>query len=189
MNNLQQKRKINPIFWKMPALAAAFGLLSLLAGCAGKPDNVNFNSEGSLPRLPDSTLTPSKVSGLSKLDETKIEIQAFSYLLARHFWEDGAFTAIFLQADDQEVETLRNKFRDHIPPIKPSNRIDLRKNQAPLDKDTGRPAIILSVDLDAPAADGSVSAIGKWYGGGAITGFYSFILKKNGDDWEIQNPQ
>jgi hypothetical protein len=192
MNHHKRKGMCARMILKMPqvpALVASFCLFSLLAGCAGRPDDVILSDEGRLPHLPDSSVTPAKVSGVSKLDETKIESQVFSYLLARHFWEDGAFTAIFLQADDREVEGLRKKFRDHVPPIKASNRIDLRANQTPLDKDTGRPAIILSVDLDAPAADGSVPAIGKWYGGAAITGFYSFILKKNGDDWEIQNPQ
>jgi hypothetical protein len=45
------------------------------------------------------------------------------------------------------------------------------------------------VDLDDPNDDGSVTAIGKWYAGGAVTGFYSYQLKKNGNEWVIQNPQ
>jgi hypothetical protein len=61
----------------------------------------------------------------------------------------------------------------------------LPPNRSPIDKDTGRPAMILSVDVGEPNADDSVDALGKWYAGGAVTGFYSFVLKKSGDDWTI----
>jgi hypothetical protein len=47
--------------------------------------------------------------------------------------------------------------------------------------------MILSVDVGEPNADDSVDALGKWYAGGAVTGFYSFVLKKSGGDWAIES--
>jgi hypothetical protein len=55
-----------------------------------------------------------------------------------------------------------------------------------MDKDTGKPAMILSVEVAEPAADDSVAAIGKWFAGGSVSGFYTIVLKKTGDDWAIQ---
>ena len=55
-----------------------------------------------------------------------------------------------------------------------------------MDKDTGKPAMILSVDTLETEGD-TVQAIGKWYAGGAVTGYYTFILKKDADNWVIQS--
>ncbi|MDR3458158.1 MAG: hypothetical protein P4N60_11970 [Verrucomicrobiae bacterium] len=168
-------------------LAAAFAWLT--TGCQSAKNDIVFTDDASLPRLETNSVAPAHVSSLPKEDEVKIEIQVFSNLLTRHFWEDGDYTAIFLRADDAEVTALQKIFPDRKPPIKESYRVDLQPNQSPRDKDTGKSAMILSVDLDEPAADGTVTAIGKWYAGGAVTGFYSYQLKKTGDDWAIQNPQ
>jgi len=52
-------------------------------------------------------------------------------------------------------------------------------NRTPVDRDTGRPAMVLSVDaLDS--VDGAAQAIGKWYGDGEVSGFYTFTLRKDG---------
>jgi hypothetical protein len=120
-------------------------------------------------------------------DELKIREVVYGYLLSRHFWDNGNFSAIFLQGDDVEVDALIKRFSNHIPPIKPSYHADLPLNRTPIDKDTGSPAMILSVDVGEPNADDSVDALGKWYAGGAVTGFYSFIMKKAGDNWEIES--
>jgi hypothetical protein len=168
-------------------LAAAVVLVT--AGCQSAKNDIVFSDDASLPRLETNAVAPAHVSSLPKEDETKIELQVFSNLLTRHFWEDGDYTAIFLRADDSEVAALQKSFPDRKPPIKEGYRVDLQPNQSPRDKDTGKPAMILSVDLDEPADDGSVTAIGKWYAGGAVTGFYSYQLKKSGGDWVIQNPQ
>ena len=161
-------------------------LVCVMAGCISK-EPVVFTDEA--PVLPTNSIVAPQVPDLSKEDEGKIEIQVFSYLLTRHFWDNGDFTAIFLQADDKEVEVIQSRFAKHVPPIKPNYRINVRPNRIPIDQDTGKPAMILSVDISDPLADGTVPAIGKWYAGGAVTGFYSFLLKKTGGDWEVQNPQ
>jgi hypothetical protein len=108
-----------------------------------------------------------------------------SYLLDRHFWEDGNYTALFLQADDAVAAAMMKKYPNHNPPIKESYHIDLRSNQSPLDKDTGKPVMILGVDVSDPNADGTVDVIGRWFAGGAVQGFYTFKLQKTGDDWPI----
>ncbi|MBW8865315.1 MAG: hypothetical protein JF609_10425 [Verrucomicrobia bacterium] len=168
------------------ALTSAF----LLSGCRTDKEDIVFSDEATAPHLETNTpafLSP-KDSSLAKADETQIELLVFRNLLTRHFWDDGDYTAIFLRADDSEVAALQKSFPDRKPPIKEGYRADLQPNQSPRDKDTGRPAMILSVDVGDPEPDGSVTAIGKWYAGGAVTGFYSFPLKKNGQNWEVQNP-
>ena len=163
--------------------------LCLALGCASNKNKIVFTDDGSMPRLTANSVAPPKVNGLEKADVVKIELQVFGALLTRHFWDDGNYTAIFLQADDAEVAAMQEKFPGRVPPIKAGHRADVRLNRTPLDKDTGKPAMMLSVDVSEPEADGAVPAIGKWYAGGAVTGFYSFVLKKNGGDWGIQEPQ
>jgi hypothetical protein len=88
-----------------------------------------------------------------------------------------------LQGED--VDALTKQFPNHIPPIKTSDRAELIPNHTPIDKDTGRPAIILSVDALDPVND-TVEALGKWYAGGAVSGFYTFSLHRFGDTWMIE---
>ncbi len=92
-----------------------------------------------------------------------VEEQVYSNLLTGHYWDDNGYSAIFLSTSDLEVQTLHDKFPNRVPPIKPSNRVDLRPNSPPLDKDTGKPALIVSVDLSEPAQDGS-----RYPGGGQM---------------------
>jgi hypothetical protein len=76
------------------------------------------------------------------------------------------------------VAAMIKKFPNHVPPIKPSYHIACAPNQSPLDKDTGKPAMILSAEVSDPNADGTVDAIGRWYAGGAVRAFTRFNLKK-----------
>ena len=160
---------------------AALGLL--LAGCGTNDEKIYFASE---VKLPASVAVMSPVAPtLAKADEHKIDMVIFGYLFDRHFWEGGDYTALFLQADDAVVDAMIKKFPNHVPPIKQSYHIDLRANQSPLDKDTGKPVMILGADVSDPAGDGTVDVIGRWYAGGAVQGFYTFKLKKTGDEWAI----
>ena len=161
----------------------------LFTGCGTDKTEIEFSDSGSLPKLDTNStafLPPQKIS-LPVADERKIELAVFSDLLSRHFWDDGGYSAIFLQADDDMVSAIQKKFPDRKPPVKETYRINVQPNLAPRDKDTGQPAMILSVDIGEPEDDGTVAAIGKWYAGGAVTGFYTYQLKKTGDDWQIQN--
>lgn len=170
-------------------LMAAAGLtIWLTAGCVIDKAPIAFTDQPVGPETTNDAYVPPK-PGLSKNDQVKIEIQVFSNLLTRHFWDDGEYTAIFLQADDAELKMMQNKFPKHHPPLKPNYLADLRPNQMPRDKDTGRGAMILSVDVNEPEPDGSVQAVGRWYAGGAVSGFYTYVLQPKDGDWEIQNPQ
>jgi hypothetical protein len=164
--------------------AALGALLTLFcAGCASN-ETIPFASEAKLPEF--ASATPDHVAkSLAKADEDKIDEVIFSYLLERHFWEDGDYSAIFLQATDNVVERMQKKFSTHKPAIKASYHLDLRDNLAPRDKDTGKPVMILGVDANDPDADDSVAAIGRWFAGTAVQGFYTFTLKKSGSDWVI----
>ena len=166
--------------------------LLLAAGCSADKEKIVFSDEAASRQLVTNAavVLPQPKPQQKKLDaqdELKVREIVFGYLLSRHFWDDGDYSAIFLQGDDDEVDALIKKCSGHVPPIKPGYDADLPPNRTPIDKDTGRPAMILSVDVGELNADDAVDALGKWYAGGAVTGFYSFELKKNGDDWEIKS--
>src|SRR6267142_1432528 len=100
------------------ALFLAAAVVLVTVGCRSAKNDIVFSDEASLPRLETNAVVPAKVSGLPKEDMAKIELQVFSNLLTRHFWDDGDYTAIFLRADDTEVATLQKSFPDRKPPIK-----------------------------------------------------------------------
>ena len=170
-------------------LQIVFSLLLslLLAGCATNSEKIIFSDEHSQTQArPVAAAVPSPPKKLDKRDLIKVELAIYSYLLQRHFWDNGEYSAIFLQGDDAEIAALIKKFPNHVPPIKPDYRAELRPGRTPLDTETGKPAMILSVDALDPEGD-TVQAIGRWFAGDAVSGFYSFDLKKSGDDWEIEN--
>lgn len=158
----------------------------LLAGCGTDKEALQFRDERPQPpdRSADSLVPSSKK--LNKQDLFKIELAVYGYLLQRHFWDDNEYAAIFLQGEDDEVDALIKQFPNHVPPIKTSDRVELPPNRTPIDKDTGRPAMILSVDALDPVDD-TIKAIGKWYAGGAVSGFYTFSLQKTGETWVIES--
>ena len=119
-------------------------------------------------------------------DDFKIEMAVYGYLLEKHPWGNGEYTAIFLEGNDAWVAALIRKLPNHVPPIKPSNRAQLRPNQAPIDKDTGKPALILSAKAMDPTNDVS-EAIGTWYAGEAVSGLCAFVLVKVDGQWTIQS--
>jgi hypothetical protein len=146
--------------------------LCLLAGCGTNKYSEKFNGDPG-----------QKFAGG---DEFKIEAAVYGYLLGRHFPNQDEYSAIFLEGSDAEVAALIQKFPNHVPPIKPSNRIELHPNQAPIDKDTGKPALILSSKAMDPT-NGVSEAIGTWYAGGAVSGLYAFVLVKVDGEWIIQS--
>jgi hypothetical protein len=146
--------------------------LGLLAGCASQRQ-VGKSVSGH----------PQK---FESRDDFKIEMAVYAYLLEKHPWDNGGYTAIFLEGSDDRVAALIRKFPNHVPPIKPSNRAQLRPNQAPIDKDTGKPALILSAKAMDPTNDVS-EAIGTWYAGEAVSGLCAFVLMKVDGQWTIQS--
>ena len=158
------------------------------AGCSTNKEKIVFSDEPAEHHAEANMVVAKPQSKkLEQADELKIREVIFGYLLSRHFWDDGDYSAIFLQGDNDEVGALIKKFSGHVPPIKPGYDADLRPNRTPIDRDTGKPAMILSADVGEPNADDSVDALGKWYAGGAMTGFYSFVLKKSDGDWTIES--
>jgi hypothetical protein len=148
--------------------------LCLLAGCASNKQAEKFSSDP-MQKLEDG-------------DEFKIEAAVYGYLLERHFSDQDEYTAIFLEGSNARVAALIRKFPNHVPPIKPSDRIQLHLNQTPIDKDTGKPAMILSAKAMDPT-NGVAEAIGTWYAGVAVSGLYAFVLVKVDGEWTIQSVQ
>lgn len=158
-------------------------LALLAAGCASDKEPIVFISQVKIPASLGEPALGSK--GLSKEDEGKVDLMVFSYLVDHHIWENGTYSALFLQADDGVVTAMLQKYPDHVPPIKSADHLDLRSPQSPLDRDTGLPVLILSADAGEPDAEGLVSATGRWYAGVSVKGSFSFSLKKKGGDWTI----
>jgi hypothetical protein len=162
--------------------------LVLATGCAShksNKDKIVFTDDADIRAAIASASTPPAQPRLEKADELKIEQVIFSYLLDRHFWDLADYSAVFLQADDSQVKAMINKFPDHAPPIKYSYHVIAQPHKTPLDADTHKPAMILSVDVNEPNADATVDAIGRWYAGDAVTGFRAFHLQKTDGDWQI----
>jgi len=157
----------------------------LLAGCSTNKEEIRFNDESPPePTNAAATIAWPPTPRLEKADLLKVDLAVYGYLLQRHFWDAGEYSAIFLQADDAEVAAIRRAFPNHLPPIKAGYRAELRPGRTPVDKDTGGPAMILSVDALEPEGD-TVEAIGRWYAGDAVTGHYAFSLQKAGGAWTI----
>jgi hypothetical protein len=119
-------------------------------------------------------------------DEYKIAEAVYGFMLQRHFWDSGEYAAVFLKGSDDEVAALIRKFPNHVPPIRPGRRAELQPNRTPLDKNTGKPAIIFSAEVMEPAGN-EAEAIGSWYAGAAVTGHYTFTLERVDGEWEIQS--
>ena len=158
-------------------------LAALLAGCAASDRPIIFTSDAMIPA--EMAEASAAAKGLSQADERKIDLLVFSYLLERHFWGDGAYSAFFIQADDEVVAALIQKYPHHVPPVKTSDHLDLRSSQSPLDRDTGLPVLILSAEAGEPQTNGLVTVTGRWYAGATVAGAATFAVKKAGDDWTI----
>jgi hypothetical protein len=160
----------------------------LLVGCRADKEMFPFGGEHLPP--PEDTMTKiaSEPKELSRQDLFKVELAVYGHLLQRHFWDGDEYSAVFVQGTDDEVDAVIKQFPNHAPPIKTSDHVQLLPNRAPLDKDTGQPAMILSVEALDPEGD-TVQAIGKWYAGAAVSGFYTFSLQKSGGDWVIKNSE
>jgi hypothetical protein len=159
----------------------ALTALLLAGGCSSNNEPVAFLSE---PQVP-SFSSDAPAMRLTRDDDKKILLAVYSNLLERQLGNAGDCPALFLQADDEMVEALMKKYPAHVPPIKPSRHIDLSSKQHPLDKETGKPAMILAADIGMPKADGVVEVVGRWYAGEIVRGTYVFAMKKTGDGWII----
>ncbi len=163
----------------------ALVLLALATGCAARHDKIAFSDDAEVRAAMASAATSPALPKMDKASELRLEELVFSYLLDRHFWDLADYSAVFLQADDAEVKAMIKKFPDHNPPIKQTFRVLVQPHRTPVDKDTNKPAMILSADINEPNPDGSVDAIGRWYAGDAVTGFRAFHFVKTGDDWQL----
>jgi hypothetical protein len=145
--------------------------LGLLAGCASQRHAEKF---GISPKLEVN-------------DDFKIEMAVYGYLLEKHPWGDnGEYTAIFLAGSDDRVAALIKKFPKQVPPLKPGDRVQRSPNQAPIDKDTGKPGMFLNAKA-VDQTNGVSEAVGTWYAGGSVSGLCAFVLVKVDGEWTIQS--
>jgi hypothetical protein len=152
-------------------LYGAFALL-LFAGCAART-GYNHPASGISQRF-------------EATDEFKIEGIVYGYLLERDFWKGGDFSAIFLKGSNAEVAAVVRRFPNHVPKIKPSDRVRLHEASSPIDKETGRPAMLLAAISSDPEGD-RAEAIGTYYAGPMVSGRYVFTLKKVDGEWTIES--
>jgi hypothetical protein len=165
----------------------ALGLLALAGACSAPPEKIAFSDDSEIRAAAASAnVSHAPVARrLEKADELKVEQAVFSYLLDRHFWDLADYSAVFLQTDDAQVRALIKKYPGHVPPIKPSSRAEIQSHRAPRDRDTNKPALILSAEITDPNADGSVDAVGRWYAGDTVTGFRALHLQKVNNEWQV----
>ena len=153
-------------------VAAVF--LCLLAGCASHQP---------------ATAAKGKASSASQKfeasDDFKIETAVYGYLLEKHPWDNDQYAAIILRGTDSRVAALIKKLPNHLPPLKPVSRAQLRSGQTPIDRDTGKPAMVLSAKAMDPT-NGVSEAVGTWYGGEDASGLYAFVLVEVNGEWTIQ---
>jgi hypothetical protein len=123
---------------------------------------------------------------LETREEFKVEQAVYAYLLNQDIWTERDYSAVFLKGSDEEVEALLRRFPNHVPPLKPSTAADVHPNRTPLDKETGKPGVILSATVSEPAGN-KAEAIGNYYGGSMFSGMYVFELQKDGDEWVIES--
>ena len=158
--------------------------LVLIAGCAS-PGKISFADDAEIARLKPGQPPVSPVKhGLPPAERGKIEREVLIWLLASPVGSDSAYSAVFLQADEAGTASLMKQFPGHVPPVKQLWHLETRPGQSPLDKDTSRKALILSVDVMEPE-NGTVMALGRWFAGDAAAGFHTFVLKPNGNQWQI----
>lgn len=119
-------------------------------------------------------------------DDFKIEAAVYGYLLEKHPWDGGEYAVIFLEAGDDRAAALIKKFPKYVPPLKPVSEAERRPNQAPTDKSTGKPSVILSAKAVDPT-NGVSEAVGTWYAGEGLTGLYAFVLVEMDGQWTIQS--
>jgi hypothetical protein len=167
------------------------GVLLLAGACARHMENdkIVFSDDADIRAAIASAATPPVRLRMDTADEIRIEQVIFGYLLERHFWDLADYSAVFLQADDAQVKAMIKKYPDHVPPIKLSFHGRIEAHKTPVDRDTDKPAMILSADVNEPNADDSVDAIGRWYAGDVVTGFRAFHLTKVDGDWQIASVQ
>ena len=116
----------------------------------------------------------------------KIELAVYGYLLQPKFWTGDEYSAVFVQGGEAEFETVSRKFPNHVPPLKPGGRAQLLPNGMLVDRDTGRPAMILSV-VAQDAVGVMVEAEGRWFAGAVVSGFHRFTLRQVDGDWQIES--
>lgn len=156
-------------------------LMGFCHGCANYSEKIVFASEQGAQL---TSVTPVLPPSLSDAERAQVEAEVFRRLLAGHFGDDGDYSAIFLQADETLTARLMKEFPKHQPPIKQLWHSDIHPDSTPQDKDTGRAAMIFSVETTDPEND-SVTAIGRWYAGDAVKGFYSYNFKRTDAGWEL----
>jgi hypothetical protein len=123
---------------------------------------------------------------LDTREEFKIEQAVYAYLLSQDFWSERNYSAVFLKGSDEEVAAMISRFPKHVPPLKPSTAADVQPNRTPLDKETGKPGVILSATVSEPK-DNQAEAIGNYYGGALYSGMYVFELKRVEGEWRIES--
>jgi hypothetical protein len=158
-------------------------LVGANGGCINYSEKIVFPSEALLAPLPPDP-PPIGSSKLAKAEVAQIETAIFENLLARHLGDDGTYSAVFLHASQATTEALMEKFPHHQPPIKQLWHLEMRGTQSPLDRDTERPALVLSVETLEPE-NNLVQAIGRWNGGEAVKGFCTFDLGKIDRVWIV----
>ena len=150
----------------------------MLAGC--QSDNGKNNP------VPVATVVLPPSRKLASDELLKVEVAIYDYFLQPQFWTNGVYAAVFVQGDNGEFDVICGQFPNPVPPIKPNGRAQLLPNRTLVDRDTGLPAMILSVVAQEAVGD-MVQADGRWFAGAAVSGSRTFTLQQANGGWRIES--
>jgi hypothetical protein len=132
-----------------------------------------------------SSSTPRYFTKPEDRDKFAIEVAVYRYLFGLGFWKQRAYSATLMPGTDEEVRRLMRELPNQVPKIKPSSVAELLPHSTPIDKETGKPAVILAATASEP--DGArATAIGSYYAGAMIRGKFWFWLRKSEGQWAIE---
>jgi len=154
----------------IPIFAVIF--LALLVGCASH-------------RQANPTNPSNAIRQMEASDDFRIEAAVYGWLLEKHPWQSNV-AVIFLDAGDVRAAALIKRFSKHVPPLKPVSQADRQPDQAPMDRATGKPGVLLTAKAVDPT-NGVSEAVGTWDAGAEAKGLYAFVLMEMDGQWTIQS--
>jgi hypothetical protein len=132
-----------------------------------------------------SLTTPDRFAKPEDRDKFAIEAAVYRHLFSLGFWKQRAYSATLMPGSDGDVRRLMREFPTQVPKIKPSSVAELLPHSTPIDKETGKPAVILAATVSEPEGDLAV-AIGSYYAGAMIRSKFCFWLRKSEGQWAIE---
>jgi hypothetical protein len=171
---------------QMSVLAVCGALLGFaLAGCAHLTEAEVAALNGGEVRTAAEELPKGEIKR-SIVEETRMAAVVYTNLLTRKNFAGGEYSAVFVQGTEAEIAALIREFPNHIPKIKPLGRMQFVPNRTPIDLDTGKPAVLLSVVV-GEAEEDRAEAVVTVNAGPLMTSTLIFGLRRVQGQWIVES--